>query len=206
MAITYPLTPPTTPGFVSSNFGIKRSIAISESPFTGQQKSYEYDRALWYATLSLPPMKRTQAAAWCAFLVALKGRRGTFLLGDPDAKEARGNIPGDRTLSSAASAGDNEISFAYTASDGYVAFEAGDYFQIGTTSSSRLYMVVEQATVSSNSVTATFEPALRADASSGTSIIVSEPKSVFRLDSNEVSWDADNISKYGITFSCTEAL
>lgn len=206
MAITYPLSLPSSPGFTSSSFGIKRNIAISESPFTGQQKVFEYDRAVWYATLSLPPMKRDLAAAWCAFFVALKGRRGTFLLGDPDATAPRGSVTGNITLTAAEEAGDTEIRFGFTGTNGTVVFEAGDYLQIGTTSSSRLYMVVEPATIDSNYVRATIEPALRADASAGASIIYNSPKSVFRLDSNDTTWDTDVVSKYGITFSCTEAL
>jgi hypothetical protein len=29
---------------------------------------------------------------------------------------------------------------------------------------------------------------------------------LMRLDSNETAWDTDQVSKYGISFSCTEAL
>ena len=105
-APTYPLAHPTDVGFTKSKFSIARAVAVAESPFTGAQQVHEYDRATWKATVTLPPMKRDVAAKWLAFFMKLHGRKGTFLLGDPDCKTAQGNITGSVTLGADIGIGD----------------------------------------------------------------------------------------------------
>jgi hypothetical protein len=207
MALTYPLTYPSEPGFTALRFGIRRRAAVTESPFTGDEHVYENDYAKWFAEVSLPPMKRDKAAAWCAFLVGLRGRKGTFYLGDVDAGSLRGaGFSGNATLSSNASLGADSVSFSRTGSDGVVVFKAGDYFSLGTGTSKELHMVVEDAAISSNVVTAKIEPPLLAAHSSGALADVTNPEAVFRLDSNDMaSWDTDHVSKFGLSFTATEA-
>jgi len=205
---SYPLSMPTNVGFTQSQWRLKRAVAVTQSPFSGQQSVYEYSMALWQATLTLPPMKREYASEWQSFFLKLHGRRGTFLLGDPDAKSIRGDGPdsGTVTLSSAAAIGDDSVDISITAADSTVAFKAGDYIQLETGADAKLYMVVNDATVTSNAATLDIEPYLIDAVSSGATVDYTEPKGVFRMDANELGWDADQISRYGITFSCTEAL
>ena len=167
------ITMPTTPSFSRSTWGLKRAQASAKSPFTGQEQLITYDKACWYATLTLPPMRREQAGAWTAFFMALKGRENTFLIGDPDAK-----TPAHGGASS------------------------NDYIQFGSGSTSKLHMLTADKTTGSSAIA--FEPKVTI-AASGTMTIVN-PKCVMRMDSPDLSWSANQVSTYGISFSCSEAL
>ena len=203
MTISYPLTMPSTPAFVSQQWSAIRGTGMSESPFTGGQQTVEFAYAKWKAVLSLPPMRRPQASAWTAFFAKLRGRRGTFLLGDQDAKVPQinkitaGTINGDVTLSANADIGDTILSIT-----GTTAFKAGDYIQLGSASSSRLYIIVEDQ---SGGSTIQVEPKIKASATSGSTVTYNSPQGLFRMDTNELMWDTNAVSVYGISFSCTEA-
>jgi len=206
-APSYPLNHPTDVGFTATRFAMSRSVAVSESPFTGTQQVHEHDKALWIATVSLPPMKRATAAKWLAFFMKLHGRKGTFLLGDADCKTAQGAITGSVTLNTAIAIGDYDIELSTSLNSTSNVFKAGDYIQIDTGSASKLHMIVEDASTNGSGVaTVTIEPPIKTAASSGTTVTYSDAKGLFRMDTNELGWDADYLSKFGITFSCTEAL
>ena len=49
------------------------------------------------------------------------------------------------------------------------------------------------------------EPKLKTAASSGSTVTYNSPQGLFRMDSNELMWDTNAVSVYGISFSCTEA-
>jgi hypothetical protein len=205
---TYPLTMPSTPAFKNSEFALSRKVSVAESQFTGAQQVYEYDYALWGGTVTLPPMKRAQAAEWVAFLLKLHGRKGTFYLGDPDSKEPRGDATGIITINGAHSAGATTISVDTSQNSTADLFKVGDYIQIGTGLSSKLHMVVDDSADSDSSgvVSLNIEPQLKAALSGGETVTVSEPVGVMRLATNEARWSADHVSKYGISFAFQEAL
>ena len=206
-APTYPLTLPTAPAFSQARWSLKRATAMSESPFTGQQQVFDYGFALWTATLTLPPMMREQAANWEAFMMKLHGRKGTFLLGDPDAKTIQGGATTTATLNGAISVGDFTISINTNNANMTNIFKAGDYIQIGTAGASKLYMIVDNATSNSSGIASVnIEPAIKTAASDAAAVDYTEAQGVFRMDSADLGWDTNEVSRYGITFSCTEAL
>lgn len=86
---------PSSPWFTKSNFSLVRAIGVSSSPFTGKFRTQEYDSVYWSGTVSLPPMSRTQAANWQAFLLELTGTSNYFIFGDPDAKTPQGTYNAD---------------------------------------------------------------------------------------------------------------
>ena len=193
---------PTTPSFRQSEWGLRTSAAVSESPFTGHQQVYEYDRALWYAVMTLPPMRREKAAEWQAFLLKLRGRANTFLLGDPDAKSVRGTAS-SCAVASSADVGDTSIDLTIGNNE---TLNVGSYIQLGSAASAKLYMIVDSNTASAaGAITVTIEPKLKVAITASTTAVISEPKGVFRMDATELTWSADHISNYGFTFSCTEA-
>lgn len=205
-APSYPLSHPTDVGFTSTRFAMSRAVAVAQSPFTGSQQIQEHDMALWIATVSLPPMKRATAAKWLAFFMKLHGRKGTFLLGDADCKTAQGAISGIVTLNAAVAIGDYDVALLTSLNSTSNVFKAGDYIQIGTGAASKLHMIVEDASTNGSGVaTVTVEPPIKTAASSGTTVTYSDAKGLFRMDANELGWDADYLSRFGVTFSCTEA-
>ena len=206
-APTYPLTLPTAPAFTTARWSLKRATAMSESPFTGQQQVFDYGFALWTATLTLPPMMREQAANWEAFMMKLHGRKGTFLLGDPDAKTIQGGANTSATLNGAISVGDFTISINTNNANMTNVFKAGDYIQIGTAGAAKLYMIVDNATSNSAGIASVnIEPAIKVAASDAAAVDYTAAQGVFRMDSADLGWDTNEVSRYGITFSCTEAL
>ena len=208
-APTYPINHPTAPNFKTARWHLSRQVAVSESPYSGVQQVYEYDYALWGATLSLPPMRREQAGAWTAFFATLHGRNGTFRLADPDRIIPLGAATGTITLASGASVGDYSLSLTVGASLSGVSniFKAGDYIQLGTSAADyKLHQVIEDCDASGTAVPAKIEPAVKATVGTGQQITYNSPKGLFRMDTDDLGWQTNEVSVYGISFSCTEAL
>jgi hypothetical protein len=77
---------------------------------------------------------------------------------------------------------------------------AGDYIQLGSGSSSKLHQVLVDQTGDGS---LEIWPSLRDDYSSSTAVLTN-PKGVFRLNSNMSSWSINNASFYGISFEAIE--
>ena len=206
-APTYPLSVPTSPYYSKSSWALQRKTAISVSPFSGAQQVFEYDYALWTVSLTLPPMKRSDAANWQSFILKLHGRKGTFLLGDPDARTPTGTISGSVTLGANIAVGDFTISISTSQNSLANAFRAGDYIQLGSAGTSKLHMIVDDVnTDSSGDANINIEPAIKTAVTSGNTVVYNNPKGLFRMQNPQIDWDADEVSKYGISFSAVEAL
>jgi hypothetical protein len=207
MAITYPLAFPTASGLASISFSGKSTVAISESPFTGQQQVQAYPKQLWLASVELPPLKRPEAEQWIAFLLSLNGKQGTFLMGDPSGATPRGIATGTPLLNGAHAANVNSlITDGWTASQTGILL-TGDYIQLGTGAASRLHKVL--ADVNSDATgNATFDiwPSTSAAYSDNAALIVQNTKASFRLDENISGWSVTESILYGISFSATQAI
>lgn len=204
MPITYPLSMPAAPGFKFARFAPRSVVAGSASPFTGQQQVYVHQGQWWMVELELPPMRRAVADYWVSFLLSLNGREGTFLLGDPDAKTPRGTWSGTPLINGASQTGD------VIAVDGLTAgatAKAGDYFQLGDGLGAHLHKVLQDATANGSGQAAlTIWPSLRASPDDNAPLVTSSAKGLFRMTSNDMSWSTDQVSNYGLNFSCIEAL
>ena len=206
MAYSYPLTMPTYPAPVSSSWKLTRGVSYSVSPFTGQQQVQENELALWQATITLPPMKREHASNWQAFFMKLHGRYGTFLMGDPDAKNPIGSVYGSGSTYAQTPAGQSVLYVVTTLNNGTNVFLPGDYIQIGVGASSLLFMVVDTAhTNGAGLCSVNVEPRAKRLINASEIATFIQPKGLFRMDTNDIGWNSDHVSRYGITFSCTEA-
>jgi hypothetical protein len=194
MAISYPLSLPTTIGFERINFSALNAVAISQSPFTFQQKTYVYSGQMWKAEVSIPPVKEDLAESWVAFLLSLRGQAGTFYLNDPLNPTPKGTAT---TLTVSGSAGDSSVSATLNGT-----LKAGDWFSLGNGSAKRLHKVVQNI-----SATGTMEiyPSLRQNYTSEVADLTSA-SGVFRLNNNQTSWSIGNTNSYGISFEAVEAL
>lgn len=96
MSVTYPLALPAHTGIASVGFRMVNTNAVSESPFTGVQQVQGYARQRWEVDVTLPPLKHADAVSWIAFLAALRGRYGTFTMGDPMATSPAGTALGSK--------------------------------------------------------------------------------------------------------------
>ena len=202
---SYPLTFPTVSGVRTQRFALVRTVAVSSSPFTGQDQVVQHEGEYWTTQISFPPMLKDKAAQIIAFLLQLRGRRGTFSIGDQDRKTIQGVATGTIRVNGASQTG-NQVALDGFANSTSNVFKAGDYIQIN----SFLYMVTEDVTSnSSGEANVKIEPALRQGIETiadDATVVYSNTKTIMRLDSNETAWDTDQVSKYGISLSATEAL
>lgn len=194
MAFTYPLELPASNCIQSVDLRAVNVDGVGQSPFTFSQQVYEYSGEMWTADITLKPMRRSEAEQWNAFLLSLNGRVGTFLLGDPFACQNRGTAQTGNVIGAT---GDRTITINMNGS-----LLVGDYIQIGTGSSARLYKVLQDR---SGIGDLEIWPALRAP-HSGTSVVMNPSKGAFRLSTSEQGWTVDELATYGITFAAMEAL
>lgn len=194
MAISYPLTLPTSIGIANITLSANNAVAISQSPFTFQQQIVQHAGQRWTASVSIPPVRRDLAEPWNAFLLALNGPVGTFLLGDPNAKEPRGTSS-SATLTGTAGSSSPTITKTGT-------LLAGDYIQLGSGATATLHKVLDDK---SGSGTIEIWPALRSSVTNAT-VILTNTVGRFRLSSNQQSFSINEASIYGISFDCVEAL
>ena len=212
MTVTYPLSLPSTPAARNTRFALRSAAAVGSSPFTYKQQTHSFPGQMWEVEVQLPPMLRATVADWQGWLLSLRGRYGTFLLGDWDATTPRGTATGTPVADSAGSPTINAARDRVFHTTGWTTgvtgiMKAGDYLQIGTGLSSHLHMVVADANSDgSGNAALDIEPALREDVTNGLTITTSSAKGLFRLASNDIGWESNHASVYGFTFACTEVL
>ena len=205
MAYTYPLTFPDL-GIKSITIRAKTIVGASVSPFTGQQQVYKHQGQWWEMEVSMPAMKRDDAEQIAAFLLKMNGKYGTFLLGDKSSTAPRGVGTGTPLVYGGAQTGDQLITDGWTPSTTNI-LKAGDWIQLGSGSSTRLYKVLDNVTSDESGIaTLNIFPNLRQAPSDNAQVVVNSPKGQWRLASNDTEFAIDEASIYGITFACVEAL
>ena len=140
MAISYPLSLPTSIGIAQIELRATNAVAVSRSPFTYSTQVHAYSGQSWQADVTLPSIRRDLAEEWVAWLISLKGQLGTFYLGDPNAVTPRGSARNTDTIlvNGATSSGNTlAIDDSPASQTGYL--KAGDYMQVGTGTSSQLF-------------------------------------------------------------------
>ena len=178
-------------GIQNISMRLKRTVAVTESPFTYDQQVYDHNGAIWQCEVTLTPLTHAQARSVEAFIVGLKGRSGTFTFGHP-----LHTSTATSTTSGASDVRDETL----TTTAGASAVTAGTYFQLGD----YLYMATEDK--SSGAGTLKFQPPLRGDIASGTALDFTLPKSLWRMASNDIGWSTDVASIYGFSFAFVEAI
>ena len=178
-------------GIQNITMRLKRSVAVTESPFTYDQQVFDHKGAIWQCEVTLPPLSHADARSVEAFIVGLKGRSGTFTFGHPLHTSTATSTTSGTTAVRAEQ---------LTTDSGSTAVTAGTYFQLGD----YLYMVTEDK--SAGAGTLKFQPPLRAEIASGTALDFTLPKSLWRMASNDIGWSTDTASLYGFTLACVEAI
>lgn len=205
MAITYPLAFPTTKGLRRITIRMRSNAGVDESPYTFEQQAQAGQGDAMGADITIPPMVRADAEAFIAFLWALDGRAGTFLMGDPLGTSPRGTWAGSPKVLGAHAQRAKSI-----AMDGFTAgatVKAGDWIQTGSGSSTHLHKVVQDATADgSGLLTLEIRPGLRAALADNDTFVTASAKGLWRLASNVREYSIDLAQMYGVSFSAVEAL
>ena len=204
MTISYPVNLPSTTAIKRLRWTQSSVVGVSKSPFTFSRQTYVHQGEMWSADVELVPMIRADAEAWLAWLLSLNGVQGTFLMGDVHGATARGTWSGTSPVVAGASQTGKTL-----AVDGVTAFataKAGDWFQLGSGSSSRLHKLTADVTFDSGgSATLDFWPRLRSSPADNAALTIASAKGLFALAANENSWDVEEII-YGLRFSAEEVL
>tara|TARA_R110001632_G_scaffold218752_1_gene348092 strand:+ start:767 stop:1399 length:633 start_codon:yes stop_codon:yes gene_type:complete len=206
---TFPLVMPNTPNFIRSEWGIARAVAQSQSPFTYSTQVHKFTGSKWYSTVTLPPMNRSQASEWQSFFMQLHGSFGTFLMGDPDAIAlgVQGTISNTVAVNADFAVGAYDVTIDGADASESQLFKKGDYVQFNSGATSKLHMIIaDVASNGSGVATLTIEPSLSAALSNNATVTYASPKCVMRMTNNELTWSANHISLYGVSFSCEEVL
>lgn len=201
MAITYPLTPPAD---IAKNIRFTPQTAVAESisPFTFEQEIFEHQGQMWKATIQLPPMEQATAEEWVAFGLALNGRAGTFLFGDPVGQTPRGTISGNLLIDGA----DQQRSKTVNVKSGTPGetILPGDYIQLPN---NRLHKNLTLQTIDGGGLaTLDIFPRVRDVLIDGGTIITSNTVGIWRMDGDVPAWDVREAQIYGINFSAREAI
>jgi hypothetical protein len=202
MAISYPLSLPSVKGPSSIVIRAMNTIGVLESPFSYVQQVQDFAGDRWEMDVMLVPMKRSNAEEWVAKLLALKGAYGTFLLGDSVNTSPRGTWSGTPLVKGASQTGE---SLAIDGVSAGATALAGDWFQLGSGSSTRLHKVLVDATANgSGEMTLDIFPKLRSSPADNAPLTLSSPKGLWRLASNTREWSIETAQIYGIRFSAIE--
>lgn len=210
MAITYPLSLPTSIGIAEIELRANNVVGISQSAFTFDQQIVQHQGQRWEASISLPPVRKDLSEPWVAFLLSLKGPVGTFLLGDPNMATPQGSAsatPGTPLVDGAVVSGASEIAVdgLPASTTGYL--KAGDYIQLGSGSTATLHKVlVDVDSDAGGEATIDFWPSVRRSIADNEAVVVSGAKGNFRLASSVSSWSINNSSVYGISFDAVETI
>ena len=206
MPITFPRTLPAHTGIKSVTLRAVNVTAVSESVFTLRQQVFKHTGERWEAEITLPPMTRANAEPWLGWLLSMRGREGTFLLGDPRAATPRGSAGGTPLVNGADQVGDSLSVDGCTASQtGWL--KAGDYIQLGSLASASLHKVLDDANSNSAGVVRLdIWPAITTSPGDNTAVVTTSAKGVFRLSSSSQDWSNDDLAHYGIVFPAIQVI
>lgn len=210
MAISYPLAFPTVKIAKSIKIRMASKVAISSSPFTFEQQIYAHQGEWQEADIQIPPMERADAETFIAFLAALNGQEGTFLMGDPVGATPRGLATGSPVVDGASQTGKTLNTRGWTAGVNGILL-SGDWIQLGSGSTTHLHKIVQDADSNVGSpITdeAVLEiwPRLRSSPSDGDVIVVNSAKGIWRLPTNVREYTIEEAVIFGVAFSAMEAL
>jgi len=143
--------------FISVNLSSNQKTLFSETD-SGKTFRRQVQGQKFSFTIKYPPMKRSEFAPIMAFIMKQRARKENFTVTMPSYLNALGNESGTLLVDGVHAVADTTIAINGFAGDGAGRLKAGDFIKFAH---SKVYMVVEDATSSSNASTVTIEPPLR---------------------------------------------
>lgn len=209
MSITYPLALPSTLKFRTTVWSSEDRTAEVASPYTGDGQAIVWPWQRWKVTLTLVAMHRAEAQDWAAWLRSLRGKSGTFLLGDPMRSSPLGAAaasPGTPLVKGGGQTGGGLLIDGCPASVTNW-LKRGDLIQVGTGSLSRLHEISENVNTSgAGEASLSLWPDLRESPADNSAIVLSNPKGVFNRTSDIVEVPTDTAGIYNLAFDCIDTL
>ena len=181
-------------GFQAINIKSDIKTLISKTA-SGKTFRRQVDGQRWTFTLTYPNIKRSDFAAVQAFIIKQRGPKEDFTITFPSYLNAQGNETGSVLVNGAHSVGDTTIAMDAFAADGAGRFKAGDFIKFNA--HSKVYMVVEDVTSSSNAATVTIEPPLIETLSDNEAVIYDSVPFTVHLKNDVQEFTSNNIAADG---------
>ena len=135
-----------------------QNTIISKSQ-SGKKLTRQVDNQRFGFTASIITAKRSDVyGELMAFIIKQRSSKENFTIIPPEVEDARGRETGTVLVNGVHAIGDTTIAMDGFAGDGAGRFKAGDFIKFA--SHDKVYMVVADATSSSNASTVTIEPPL----------------------------------------------
>ena len=152
--------------FEAVNIKSNQKTLVSETD-SGKTFRRQVQGQRWSFTIKYPPMTRADFAPTMAFMIKQRSQKESFTVTYPSYLNALGNESGTLLVNGAHSVADTTIAIDGFASDGAGRLKAGDFLKFAH---SKVYIVVADATSSSNACTVTIEPPLTTALSNDSSV------------------------------------
>ena len=135
-----------------------QNTIISKSQ-SGKKLARQIDNQRFGFTARIITAKRSDVyGELMAFIIKQRSGKENLTIIPPEIEDARGNVSGTVLVNGVHAVGDTTIAMDGFAGDGAGRFKAGDFIKFA--SHDKVYMVVADATSSSNACTVTIEPPL----------------------------------------------
>lgn len=197
------ITLPNIPA-LTAEFRVVYVIAESESPFSLSQQTYDWGGARWEGEIVIEAASWEENCLMKAFIMQCKGKTNSFLFGDPEylVRGPRGAVAGTLLVKGASQAGASLIVDGFANSTTGVV-KAGDYLQLGTGTSARLYGILADANSDgTGTATISLDRPLRSTPSDNAAVVITGAKGAMKLADNNIGWSANptGVSKIVIPF------
>ena len=168
------------------------------NPFTGQGQFQTWQAGWMEWDVQMPAMHITAAVQWRAWLMSLQGLTNIFQLGDPSHVTPYGTGAGTPVVNGVGQTGFTLSTTGWTG--GGNVLMPGDWIQIGY----RLYCNL--TAVSGPSPTLSIWPQLRESPTSGTAIVTTNTKGVWRMKEAVRRCSISEMRMSGFHFTIREAI
>ena len=180
-------------GFEAINIKSTQRTQFSRTA-SGKTFRRQIDGQRWSFTCSYPNIGRSDFAAVQAFLIKQRSRLEDFTVTFPSFLNAQGNETGTVLVNGVHAVGDTTIAMDAFAADGAGRFKAGDFIKFAH---SKVDMVVEDVTSSSNAATVTIEPPLTTALSDNESVTYDDVAFTVHLKSDVQEFPSNSIDQDG---------
>lgn len=212
---------PTALGITRLSWRQRRQALRFRSAFGSQ--SVEPSSPIWEATLERGPMIESEAGPWMAFLMRIAGGTNQVAVWNKARPVPRGTMRGSMVLSAAAAAGATTLKISGGTDQIGATLVEGDFLGIGDGLTQQVVMTVGDAESDSETrslsldfttqtygvgypgeITVSIQPPLRNAFAAGTVVTWNMPKALFRVQSDVLGWDYENVIASGFSLELLE--
>ena len=179
--------------FTAINIRSNQRTLISETD-SGKTFRRQIQGQRWSFTIKYPSMTRADFAPTMAFMIKQRSQKESFTVTFPSYLNALGNETGTLLVNGAHSVADTTIDIDGFAGDGAGRLKAGDFLKFAH---SKVYMVVADATSSSNACTVTIEPPLTTALTNNSSVTYDSIPFTVHMTSDVQEFNTGNIDSSG---------